>query len=87
MTRKSLERIEQEMSEIRSRMEPDVTDLREHIESQVVTNQVKQTLRQRLRGATDRSKVSLGAKRQEFAGSARSSFSRVRRKISDGREE
>src|SRR5215203_5148369 len=42
------ERIEQEMFEIRSRMSPDINDLRKHIEPQVVAEQVKQTLRQRL---------------------------------------
>ena len=30
------ERIEQEMFEIRSRMSPDINDLREHIQSQIV---------------------------------------------------
>ncbi len=36
-------RIERKMSEIRNRMQPDVTDLRKHVESQLVTKQVKHT--------------------------------------------
>src|SRR5215207_6294436 len=43
------ERIEREMFEIRSRMSPDMADLRKHIEPQVVVEQVKQSVRQRLR--------------------------------------
>ncbi len=44
-------RIEREMSEIRSRMAPDLSDLREHVEPQAVKEQVKRSLRERLRGA------------------------------------
>jgi hypothetical protein len=60
-------RIEREMSEIRSRMEPDVTDLRKHTEAQLVAKQVKHTIRQRLHQAAGRSKANLKAKQQEFA--------------------
>jgi exopolysaccharide production protein ExoQ len=42
--------IEQEMSEIRSRMAPDLSDLRDHIQPQAIKEQVKQSLRERLRG-------------------------------------
>jgi osmotically-inducible protein OsmY len=65
------ERIEREMFEIRSRMAPDVTDLRKHVEPQVVAEQVKQTLRQRLQDAVDRLKANLKAKQQEFVDSAK----------------
>jgi len=87
MSEKIPGRIERKMSEIRSRMEPDVTDLRKHIESRLVTKQVKHTIRQRLHQAADRSKANLKAKQQEFADSAKSSLSLARRKISNGREE
>jgi len=87
MSEKIPGRIERKMSEIRSRMEPDVTDLRKHIESRLVTKQVKHTIRQRLHQAADRSKANLKAKQQQFADSAKSSFSLARRKISNGREE
>lgn len=79
-------RIEREMAEIRSRMEPDVADLRKHVEP-VVTEQVKQTMRQRLSQAADRGKANLKAKQQELAGSAKSTLSLARRKISNGRGE
>ena len=73
------ERIEREMFEIRSRMSPDMTDLRKHIEPQVVAEQVKQTVRQRLRQAVDRVKANLKAKRQEFLDSANRQLSLARK--------
>jgi hypothetical protein len=45
--------IEQEMSEIRSRMSPDMTDLRMHVEPQTVKEQVESGLRKRLRSSLD----------------------------------
>ena len=72
------ERIEREMFEIRSRMSPDVTDLRRHIEPQIVAEQVKQTVRQRLQEAVARVKASLKAKQEEFLDSAKHQFSVAR---------
>ncbi|MBV9454224.1 MAG: DUF3618 domain-containing protein [Rubrobacter sp.] len=43
-------RIEQEMLEIRRRMAPDLSDLREHIEPQAIREQAKRSLQERLRG-------------------------------------
>jgi len=77
------ERIEREMLEIRRRMSPDMNDLRKHIQSQVVAEQVKQTIRQRLRDAADRGKANLKAKQQDFAYSAKRQLSQVRRNISN----
>jgi ribosome recycling factor len=81
------ERIEREMLEVRSRMSPDMNDLREHIQAQVVAEQVKQTIRQRLRDAADRGKANLKAKQQDFAYSAKRQLSHVRRNISNERGE
>ena len=81
------ERIEREMFEIRSRMSPDMNDLREHIQSQVVAEQVKQIIRQRLRQAADRGKANLKTKQQGFAYSAKRQLSLGRRNVSDGRGE
>jgi hypothetical protein len=78
------ERIEREMFEIRSRMSPDMTDLRQHIEPQVVAEQVKQTVRQRLRQAVDRVKANLKAKRQEFVDSASRQLSLARKVPENG---
>jgi Protein of unknown function (DUF3618) len=78
------ERIEREMFEIRSRMSPDMTDLRRHIEPQVVAEQVKQTVRQRLRQAVDRVKANLKAKRQEFLDSANRQLSLARKVPENG---
>jgi hypothetical protein len=78
------ERIEREMFEIRSRMSPDMTDLRKHIEPQVVAEQVKQTLRQRLRQAVDRVKANLQAKQQEFVDSAKRQLSLARKVPENG---
>jgi hypothetical protein len=79
------ERIEREMFEIRSRMSPDMKDLRKHIKAQIVAEQVKETVGQRLHQAADRGKENLKAKQQELAYSAKSSLSLARRKISNGR--
>jgi macrodomain Ter protein organizer (MatP/YcbG family) len=81
------ERIEREMLEIRRRMSPDMNDLRKHIQPQVVAEQVKQTIRQRLRDAADRGKANLKAKQQDFAYSAKRQLSQVRRNISNERGE
>jgi hypothetical protein len=78
------ERIEREMFEIRSRMSPDMTDLRKHIEPQVVAEQVKQTVRQRLRQAVNRVKANLKVKRQEFVSSAKRQFSLARKVPENG---
>ena len=78
------ERIEREIAEIRNRMSPDIKDLRKHIEAQIVVEQVKQTIGQRLRQAADRGKENLKVKQQELAYSAKSSLSMARRKISNG---
>lgn len=53
------ERIEREMFEIRSRMSSDMTDLRQHVEPQVVAERVKQTANQRLQDVWGRVKESL----------------------------
>ena len=65
------ERIEREMYEIRARMAPDMTDLRKHIEPQVVAEQVKRTVRQRLQDALDRVKANLKARQQELIDSGK----------------
>ena len=72
------ERIEREMFEIRSRMSPDVTDLRKHVEPQVVAEQVKWTVRQRIKDSVARVKASFRAKRQEFVDSAKRQISLAR---------
>ena len=44
------ERIEREMFEIRSRMAPDVRDLRQHVDPKVVSKQLGERLKERIRG-------------------------------------
>ncbi len=60
------ERIEREMFEIRSRMAPDVQDLKKHTEPQVIGKQVSARVRDRIKGALTRAGRSLvdSAKRQ-----------------------
>ena len=81
------ERIEREMSQIRSRMSSDIDDLRKHLESQIVAEQVEQTIRQRLSQVADRSKANLKAKQQDLAYSAKRSLSLARREITNTRGE
>jgi hypothetical protein len=67
------ERIEREMFEIRSRMAPDVQDLKKHTEPQVIGKQVSTRIRDRIKGALTRAGRSLvdSAKRQvRLAGEA-----------------
>jgi len=78
------ERIEREMFEIRRGMSADVEDLRQHVESHVVAEQVRRSVGQRLRQAAERGKANLKAKQQDLADSAKSSLSLARRKISNG---
>ena len=73
------ERIEREMFEIRSRMAPDMVDLRKHVEPQAVAEQVKRTARQRLRDAANRVKANLKAKQQELLDSAKRQLSLARK--------
>jgi len=72
------ERIEREMFEIRSQMDPDMTDLRKHIQPQVVAEQVKQTIRQRLRAVLENVKATLKAKQQEVIASGKRQLSLAR---------
>ncbi len=81
------ERIEREMSEIRSRMSSDINDLRKHLESQIIAEQVKQTIKQRLSEVAGRGKANLNAKQQDLIYSAKRSLHLARRKISNARGE
>jgi hypothetical protein len=73
------ERIEREMFEIRAEMAPDMTDLRKHVEPQVIAEQVKQTVRQRLQAAVNRVKANLRAKQQELVDSAKRQMNLARK--------
>jgi Protein of unknown function (DUF3618) len=73
------ERIEREMFEIRADMAPDMTDLRQHIEPQVIAEQVKRTVRQRLQDAVNRVKANLKAKQQEIVDSAKRQMNLARK--------
>ena len=59
------------MFEIRSQMEPDAKDLAKHVQPQVVAEQVKQTVRQRVQDATQRVKDNLRARGQELVDSGK----------------
>jgi hypothetical protein len=64
-------------------MSSDINDLRKHLESQIVAEQVKQTIRQRLSQVADRGKANLKAKQQDLAYSAKRSLFLARRKVSN----
>ncbi len=84
MSEKIPERIEREMFEIRSRMAPDMTDLRKHIEPQVVAEQIKRTVRQRLQDALDRVKANLKARQQELIDSGKRQLNLARKAGENG---
>ena len=73
------ERIERERFEIRAEMAPDMTDLRKHVEPQVIAEQVKQTARQRLQAAVNRVKANLKAKQQELVDSTKRQMNLARK--------
>ncbi len=85
MTQKPPERIEREMFEIRSQMEPDARDLAKHVQPQVVAEQVKQTVRQRVQDAVQRIKTNLKARGQELADSGKRQAN-LARKAGENRE-
>ena len=59
------------MFEIRTQMEPDARDLAKHVQPQVISEQVKQTVRQRVQDATQRVKDNLKARGQELVNSGK----------------
>lgn len=65
------ERIEREMFEIRSKMSADVTDLRQHVDPQRVSNQVKETARGRVQSYTERLRTQLQEQQREITDSAK----------------
>ena len=78
------ERIEREMFEIRAQMAPDMTDLRQHVEPQVVVEQVKRTVRQRLQDAVNRVKANVRARQQELIDSAKRQINLARKAGENG---
>ena len=65
------ERIEREMFEIRNRMGPDVTDLRNHVDPKVLGNQAKNNLQLRIQGLRNRITSNTKTRQQEFMTSLR----------------
>ncbi len=59
------------MFEIRSRMAPDTTDLRRHVEPKFVVAQIKNTLKQRLVSALKSATGGLKSKQREIADSSK----------------
>ncbi len=66
------ERIEREMFEIRSRMAPDVQDLKKHVEPQAVTKKLTARIKDRIKGAV--------------SGTGRSLVESVKRQVDSARE-
>jgi hypothetical protein len=67
------ERIEREMFEIRSRMAPDVTDLRKHVEPSTISKKVTAKLKERVKDAVvgfGKSLVSSARNQADAAGEA-----------------
>jgi Protein of unknown function (DUF3618) len=56
---KTPQRMEREMYEVRNRMAPGLSDLREHVEPQAIKEQIKRSLRERLRGVLNSAKQAL----------------------------
>jgi hypothetical protein len=65
------ERIEREMFEIRSRMAPDVRDLKKHVEPQAVTKKLTARIKDRIRNAVSGTVGGLAASAKRQVDSAR----------------
>ena len=78
------ERLERDMFKVQRRTAPHVQDLRQHLESHVVAEQVRQSVGQRLRQAAERGKTNLKTKQQDLVDSTKSYLSQAYRRLSNG---
>lgn len=70
MNKEQFDRLELEMANIRSRMEPDMTDLRDQVKSDTIKEKVKLTLKERLQALAQSLKVQLDEQRAQTVASA-----------------
>lgn len=83
MAQRPPEHIEREMFEIRTRLDPDMSDLRKHLQPAVIADQAKKTVRERIKAVLDRGKGRLQNQQREIKDSAEFQYSLARRATQD----
>lgn len=83
MAQRPPEHIEREMFEIRTSLDPDMTDLRKHLQPSVIADQAKSTVRERLENVSDQAKGKLKHQQREIQDSAGFQYSLARKAATD----
>ena len=84
MTQNSPEYIERQMFEIRTRVDPDMQDLKKHLQPKVIADQAKNTARERAQKISTQLKNRLKDQRRELQDSAEFQYSLARKASRDG---
>lgn len=79
MSQRPPEHIEREMFEIRTRVDPDMNDLRQHLQPKVIADQAKKTAGERVQMLVKRLKGRLKDQQREIQDSARFQYSLARK--------
>lgn len=83
MTQNSPEYIERQMFEIRTQLDPDMQDLKKHLQPKVIADQAKNTARERARKIATRLGNRLKDQRRELQDSAEFQYSLARKAARD----
>ncbi len=83
MTQNSPEYIERQMFEIRTRLDPDMQDLKKHLQPKVIADQAKDTARERAQRVTTQIKNRLKDRQRELQDSAEFQYSLARKAARD----
>lgn len=83
MAQRSPEHIEREMFELRTRLNPEVTDLKKHLQPSVIADQTKSRLKDRLQTILNRGKSRLQEQKRDIQDSAEFQYSLARKAAKD----
>lgn len=79
MAQRPPEHIEREMFEIRTRLDPDMRDLRKHLQPTVIADQAKQSIRDRLQAVLNRARGRLREQQRGLRDSAEFQYTLARK--------
>lgn len=79
MSQRPPEHIEREMFEIRTRLDPDMRDLKKHLQPSVIADQTKKNIRDRIKTVLNRGKGRLKEQQRGLRDSAEFQYSLVRK--------
>ena len=83
MAQRPPEHIEREMFEIRTRLDPEMNDLKKHLRPSVIADQTKKTIKDRLQTILNRGKSRLREQKREIQDSAEFQYSLARKAAND----